>query len=36
VPPPRKTYPARSRPAIDPFAVVIDGWLLDDQDALCK
>ena len=33
VPPPRKTYPARRRPAIDPFGVVIDGWLLADQDA---
>ena len=33
VPPPRKSYPARARPAIDPFATVIDGWLLTDQDA---
>jgi transposase len=33
VPPPRKTYPARPRPAIDPFAAVIDRWLLGDQDA---
>jgi transposase len=33
VPPPRKTYPPRARPAIDPFAAVIDGWLLGDQDA---
>jgi transposase len=33
VPPPRKTYPARARPAIDPFAAVIDGWLIDDKDA---
>jgi transposase len=33
VPPPRKTYPARARPAIDPFATVIDSWLLDDQGA---
>jgi len=33
VPPPRKTYPPRARPAIDPFAVVVDGWLLADQDA---
>lgn len=31
--PPRKTYPARPRPAIDLFAPVIDGWLLADQDA---
>jgi transposase len=36
VPPPRKTYPARARPAIDPFAAVIDGWLLEDQDARRK
>lgn len=33
VPPPRKSYPARSRPAIDPWVEVIDGWLLADQDA---
>ena len=33
VPPPRRTYPTRARPAIDPFAAVIDGWLLDDQSA---
>ena len=33
VPPSRKTYPPRRRPAIDPFAAVIDGWLLDDRDA---
>ncbi len=33
VPPPRKTYSARARPAIDPFAAVIDGWLLADKDA---
>jgi hypothetical protein len=33
VPPPRKTYPARRRPAIDPFAAVIDSWLRADQDA---
>ncbi len=36
VPPPRKTYPPRPRPAIDPFAAVIDGWLLADQDASKK
>ena len=28
VPPPRKAYPPRPRPAIDPWAAVIDGWLL--------
>jgi hypothetical protein len=33
VPPPRKTYPARARPAINPFASVIEGWLLSDQGA---
>jgi transposase len=31
VPPPRKVYGRRSRPAIDPFAELIDGWLLADQ-----
>jgi transposase len=30
VPPPRKAYARRSRPAIDPFVEVIDGWLLAD------
>lgn len=33
VPPPRKSYRARSRPAIDPWVEVIDGWLLADQNA---
>jgi transposase len=33
VPPPRKTYPPRSRPAIEPWVLVIDGWLLADKDA---
>jgi transposase len=33
VPPPRRAYPPRRRPAIDPFVAVIDGWLLDDKDA---
>jgi transposase len=32
VPPPRKTYPSRPRPAIDPYAAIIDGWLLADRD----
>ena len=32
VPPPRQTYPARARPAIDPWREVIDGWLIGDQD----
>lgn len=30
VPPPRKEYPARARPAIDPFREVIDAMLLSD------
>ena len=33
VPPPRKAYPPRPRPAIDPWVAVIDGWLLADRDA---
>ena len=33
VPPPRKVYPARPRPAIDEWATVIDAWLLADKDA---
>ena len=33
LPPPRKVYPARSRPAIDPWVEVIDAWLLADQQA---
>jgi len=32
LPPLRKAYPARRCPAIDPWAVVIDGWLVADQD----
>ncbi len=32
LPPPRKTYPARRRPAIDPWTEVIDGWLVADKD----
>ncbi len=31
VPPPRKSYPQRPRPAIDAYAAVIDGWLLADR-----
>jgi transposase len=31
VPPPRKAYASRSRPAIDPYIEVIDSWLLGDQ-----
>jgi hypothetical protein len=33
VPPPRKPYPRRPRPAIDAYAAVIDGWLLTDAKA---
>ena len=33
LPPPRKTYPPRQRPAIEPWVPVIDEWLLADQDA---
>ena len=32
VPPPRKAYARRSRPAIDPYAGVIDSWLSGDRD----
>jgi transposase len=31
VPPPRKAYPQRPRPALDPFTRVIDEWLLADR-----
>ena len=31
VPPPRKAYPPRPRPAIDPYVEVIDGWLVADR-----
>jgi transposase len=33
VPPPRKQYPARPRPAIDPYTTIIDRWLIADQRA---
>jgi transposase len=33
VPPPRKAYPARPRPAIDEYVAVIDAWLLADENA---
>jgi transposase len=33
VPPPRRVYPARPRPAIDEWATVIDAWLMADEDA---
>jgi transposase len=32
VPPPRKRYPTRSHPAIDPYAEIVDGWLIADRD----
>jgi transposase len=31
-PPPRKPYPPRPRPAIDPYVQVVDGWLVADRD----
>jgi transposase len=33
LPPPRKAYVARSRPAVDPWTDVIDAWLIADKDA---
>lgn len=33
VPPPRKQYAQRSRPALDAWVAVIDGWLLADRQA---
>jgi hypothetical protein len=33
LPPPREEYVARSRPATDPWADVIDAWLIADKDA---
>lgn len=33
VPPPRKAYPVRPRPAIDEWVTVIDAWLIGDKDA---
>jgi hypothetical protein len=32
VPPSRRSYPRRPRPAIDPVAGLIDGWLLADRE----
>jgi len=32
VPPPRKAYPPRPRPAIGPYEAIIDGWLLADRE----
>ncbi len=36
MPPARKAYPARPRPAIDPWAAVIDSWLLADREVSRK
>jgi len=33
LPPPRKEYGARPRPATDPWSEVIDAWLIADKDA---
>jgi transposase len=33
VPPPRKEYARRPRPALDPWVPVIDGWLLADRES---
>ena len=33
LPPPRKAYPPRRRPAIEPYVAVIDGWLIEDRTA---
>jgi hypothetical protein len=33
VPPPRKDYERRPRPALDAWVTVIDGWLLADRNA---
>ncbi len=32
VPPPRKAYPPRRRPAIEPFVEIIDAWLVADRE----
>lgn len=31
IPPPRKAYPQRQRPAIEAYVEIIDGWLLADR-----
>jgi hypothetical protein len=36
LPPPRRAYPPRPRPAIGPYAAVIDGWLVADRDLPAK
>ena len=32
LPPPRKQYPPRPRPAIEPYAEIVDGWLVADRE----
>jgi transposase len=32
VPPPRKQYPRRPRPAIEPYEAIVDGWLKADRE----
>jgi transposase len=32
IPPPRKTYPPRPRPATEPYVEIIDAWLIGDRD----
>jgi transposase len=32
LPPPRKQYPPRPRPAIEPFVEIVDGWLVADRE----
>lgn len=36
VPPSRKAYARRSRPATDPYVEVVDGWLLADREVPVK
>lgn len=36
VPPSRQVYPARARPAIDPWRELIDAWLIGDQEVSKK
>jgi hypothetical protein len=36
VPPTRRAYPPRPRPAIGPYAAIIDGWLVADRDVSRK
>ncbi|HEX2810512.1 MAG TPA: IS21 family transposase [Kineosporiaceae bacterium] len=36
IPAQRKGYPSRPRPAIDPWAQIIDGWLIADQEVRRK